>query len=91
VRVGLPAGLEPREERLRDLEKNGSAARLETRPREVTVYLRGLKPGEKRTLTLELVAALPGTFEGPATSAYLYYTDDLKTWAAPLKVRVDPR
>jgi hypothetical protein len=37
---------------------------------------------------LSLIGAVPGTFSGPASRAYLYYTDDEKAWAAPLGVRV---
>ena len=91
ARIGLPAGLEPREDQLKGLKKSGAIDFWETRPREVTLYFRGLAPEAVRSLALDLVAAIPGDFEGPATSAYLYYTDDAKTWAAPLRCRVEAR
>ena len=91
ARIGLPAGLEPREDQLKELKKSGAIDFWETRPREVTLYFRGLAPEAVRSLALDLVAAIPGDFEGPATSAYLYYTDDAKTWAAPLRCRVEAR
>jgi hypothetical protein len=35
------------------------------------------------------VAAVPGTYTGPASSAYLYYTAEHKDWAEPLRVTVE--
>ncbi len=89
ARVGLPAGLEPRHDQLRELKKSGAVAFCETRPREVTLYFDGLEASEQKRLALDLVAAIPGTYEGPATCAYLYYGDDRKSWAAPLACRVE--
>ena len=91
ARIGLPAGLEPRAEQLREMKEQGVVAFYETRPREVTLYFRGMAPSEEKCLALDLVAEIPGDFEGPATSAYLYYTDDRKTWAPPLAVRIGTR
>ncbi|MHC5021552.1 MAG: alpha-2-macroglobulin family protein, partial [Planctomycetota bacterium] len=90
ARVGLPAGLEPRLEQLKELREQGVVGFYETREREVTLYWRGLRAGGDREITLDLVARIPGTFEGPATSAYLYYDDDKITWAAPLQVQITP-
>jgi len=89
ARIGLPAGLEPREDQLKELKKSGAIDFYETRPREVTLYLRGMAPSSEKRVALDLVAAVPGEFEGPASSAYLYYADDKKTWTAPLRVRID--
>ena len=90
ARVGLPAGLEPRPEQLKEWKEQGLVDAYETRPREVTLYFRGLAPEAEKRLALDLVAAIPGEFEGPATSAYLYYSDDRKAWAKPVRVRIDP-
>ncbi len=91
VRLGLPAGLEPRADQLRELKESGAVDFYETRPREVTLYWRGLAASGEKRLSLDLVAAIPGEFEGPATSVYLYYDDDAKAWSAPLRVRIQPR
>jgi hypothetical protein len=40
---------------------------------------------------LSLVAAVPGSYTGPASRAYLYYTDEYKNWAPGLKVHISPR
>jgi hypothetical protein len=90
ARIGLPAGLEPRAEQLAALLRDGGLDFWETGPREVTAYFRGLRAGETRRFTLELIAAIPGEFEAPPTSTYLYYTDDLRSYAAPVRVVVKP-
>ena len=41
-----------------------------------------------KEVTLSLVAAVPGVYTGPASRAYLYYTDDLKMWCPGLKLKV---
>ena len=58
------------------------------RPREVVLYWRGMKAKEERRVSFDLTAAIPGRFEGPASSAYLYYGDDVKSWAAGLRMSV---
>jgi alpha-2-macroglobulin-like protein len=40
---------------------------------------------------LSLVAAIPGTYTGPASRAYLYYTDEFKQWAPGMKVTITPK
>ncbi|HOX08844.1 MAG TPA: hypothetical protein PK280_20790 [Planctomycetota bacterium] len=42
----------------------------------------------KPKLALNPVAEIPGSFTGPASRVYLYYTDDLKWWVDPLKIEV---
>ncbi|MBI3893024.1 MAG: A-macroglobulin complement component, partial [Candidatus Wallbacteria bacterium] len=88
--VGLPGGLETRPDQLKELTKDGTIDFYETRGREVILYRRSMAPGEKRAVVLNLVAAIPGTYEGPASRAYLYYTDEHKDWAEGLKVKVTP-
>ena len=58
------------------------------RPREVILYFRALPPKAEKDIDLDLLAAVPGTYTAPATSAYLYYTDEDKSWAAPLEITV---
>ena len=53
-------------------------------------YFRDLKPGEVKTVPVDLVATIPGTFTAPASSAYLYYTDEHKTWVPAVSVTVKP-
>ncbi|MBI4574718.1 MAG: A-macroglobulin complement component [Planctomycetes bacterium] len=89
--VGLPGGLEPRHEQLRELVRSGAIDFYEVRGREVVLYQRDLAPGQVVSLRLDVVAAVPGDYTGPASRAYLYYTDEQKQWAEGLRVRIAPR
>ena len=88
--VGLPGGLEPRHDQLKELVKAETIAAYEVIGREVVLYWRELKAGQKVELPLSLVAAVPGTYTGPASRAYLYYTDEFKTWTPGLRVTIQP-
>lgn len=90
VRLGLPGGLGFQNWQLKELREKGQIAFFETRAREVILYLREMKPGEVKKLALDLVANVPGSYTGPASSGYLYYNDTEKSWAAPLKIRITP-
>jgi hypothetical protein len=86
--LGLPAGLEPRPDQLEELKKAGVMDYYETRAREVILYWRGLAPKRHVALKLDLTAAVPGRYTGPASRAYLYYTPENKQWADPLAVEI---
>lgn len=88
ARVGLPGGLTSQTWQLKELKDRGDIAFFETREREVVLYLDGLAPGEVRELPLDLVATVPGRYTGPASSGYLYYTNDQRRWAPGVKVQV---
>jgi hypothetical protein len=89
--VGLPGGLEARAAQLEDLVKSGTVDAFETRGREVVLYWRSLAPGAQHALTIDCVAAVPGTWTGPASRAYLYYTDEHKDWTGGLGVTIRAR
>ena len=59
--------------------------------REVVLYWRGLDKEARVDLSLSLVAAVPGKYAGPASRAYLYYTDEDKQWVDGLKVEIEPK
>ena len=90
ARVGIPGGLSFQTWQLKELREKGVIGFYETKAREVIFYFRDLKPGEVKTVPVDLVATIPGTFTAPASSAYLYYTDEHKTWAPAVSVTVKP-
>lgn len=89
VRVGLPGGLSFQNWQLKDLKERKQIAFFETKPREVILYLDGLRAGEIKKIPLDLEARVPGVYTGPASSGYLYYTNDKRRWAPGLKVKID--
>jgi hypothetical protein len=89
--VGLPGGLEVRHDQLKELVKSGRIDAYEVIGREVILYWRSLAGNARFDLPLSVVAAIPGSYTGPASRAYLYYTDEHKNWAPGLTVNISPR
>ena len=88
ARIGIPAGLEAQTWQLKQLQDRGEVAFFETREREVTLYWDGLHPDAEHVVHLDLVATVPGSFTGPASSAYPYYNDDEKAWDDGLTIDI---
>jgi uncharacterized protein YfaS (alpha-2-macroglobulin family) len=89
--VGLPGGLEPRHDQLKELVKKGTIDAYEVMGRDVVLYWRSLEPGQKVSVPVSLLAAVPGHFTAPASRAYLYYADEHKAWVAPLEATIAPK
>lgn len=89
--IGLPGGLEPRHDQLKELVKSGTVAAYEVIGREVVLYWRQLKPHQEVSFPISVVAAVPGSYTGPASRAYLYYTDEHKSWVDGVQVQIAPR
>jgi hypothetical protein len=68
--------------------QSGAIAAYEVMNREVVLYWRGMAAAGAIEVRLDAIAAIPGRFSGQASSAYLYYTDELKSWAAGVPVEV---
>jgi hypothetical protein len=90
ARVELPGGLTFQNWQLKELREKGLIGFYETQPREVNLYLRDMKPRQKLEIPLDLVAIAAGDYTAQASSAYLYYTDEHKTWVAGTQVSIEP-
>jgi len=90
ARIGLPGGLEPRHAQLQELVRSNIVTYYEVRSREVDIYLQHMLPAQQVTFKIDVVAVVPGTYTGAASSAYLYYTPEQKHWNAPIKVDIQP-
>ncbi len=88
ARIGLPGGLTFQTWQLKELKDKKIIGFYETRQREVILYFRDMKPGQAVDVALDLVATVPGAYVAPASSAYLYYTDEDKSWSPPVEVTV---
>ncbi len=65
-------------------------AAYEVRPRDVVLYFRGMASSGVVSLSLDVVAAFPGSYTGDASRAYAYYGDEHKAWAAGMHVDISP-
>ncbi len=46
-------------------------------------------PGDAKVdISLSLIASIPGSYTGPASRAYLYYTDENKLWVDGMKSKL---
>ncbi len=88
---GVPGGLEVRHDQLKELVKRQVVDAYEVLGRDVVLYWRGMEPRKRIEVPLSLVAAVPGTYTGPASRAYLYYADEHKTWSEGVKVSIAPK
>ena len=88
---GVPGGLEVRHDQLKELVKKKTVDAYEVIGRDVVLYWRGLEPRKKLDVPLSLIAAVPGTYTGPASRAYLYYADEHKAWINGVKVSIAPK
>ncbi len=88
ARIGLPGGLAFQTWQLKELVDKKVIDFYETREREVVLYFRSLPPNARKPVDLDLIARVPGSYVAPASSAYLYYTDEFKHWSEPLRMTV---
>jgi hypothetical protein len=88
ARVGIPGGLSAQTWQLEELRKAGTIDFWESNATEVILYFRDMAPEQTVDVGLDLVADVPGSYTGPASSAYLYYGNDRKTWVEGVKVEI---
>jgi len=55
----------------------------------LVLHYRNMKAKEEHFIALDLKADVAGEYESPASCAYLYYTDEMKSWADPNRVTIN--
>ncbi|MDR1678285.1 MAG: TonB-dependent receptor plug domain-containing protein [Prevotellaceae bacterium] len=88
--IGIPAGAAPQHWQLKEIQEKAQADYVEIDKNFVVFYFVGMTPKEKRTINLDLRVETPGSFQAPASSAYLYYTDEHKVWNDGVKLKITP-
>lgn len=84
--VGIPSGLSLQPWQLRELQEKNVADYVELWNGYIVFYFRKLE--DDRVINLDLKAETAGTFEAPASSAYLYYENEVKSWSLPQKINI---
>jgi hypothetical protein len=87
--VGIPGGLSLQPWQLKELQENETFDYYEIVGDELILYYRQMLPEEIREINLDLKSEIKGTYEGIASRAYLYYTDENKYWTAGEKVVIN--
>jgi len=78
--IGIPGGLSVQPWQLKELSEKKKVDYYEVLGNDLVIYYRQMAPGQTRSLNLDLKAETPGNYEAAASSAYLYYTSEHKTW-----------
>ena len=86
--IGIPAGFTVQPWQLKELQEKNVFDYYEIMGNNIAVYYRGLGPNAVKEINLDLKAEMPGEYDAPASSAYLYYTNEFKTWSAVDKVTI---
>ncbi len=86
--VGIPSGLSAQPWQLKELQEKGKIDFYEITDNYVIFYFRDMAPSEVHAINLDLKAEVPGEYEAPASSGYLYYTAEYKCWSSTGKVKI---
>ncbi|MGD9210791.1 MAG: MG2 domain-containing protein [Desulfobacteraceae bacterium] len=87
--IGIPGGLSPQPWQLKEMQEKRVMDYFEVSGNTVIFYYRQMKPAEKRIIHLDLKADIPGTYTGSASCAYLYYTNEYKSWVDGKTITID--
>jgi hypothetical protein len=88
--IGIPAGFSAQPWQLKELQEKGVIDFYEVAGNNFACYYRALAPNAVKQINLDLKAELPGEYEAPAASVYLYYTNEHKHWVGLDRVFVTP-
>jgi len=80
--IGIPAGLSPQPWQLKEMQEKGVFDYYEIKGNNVVCYYRQMAPSEIKNINFDLKADIAGTYDAPASSAYLYYTNEFKCWTS---------
>lgn len=86
--IGIPAGFTVQPWQLKELQEKHIVDYYEIKGNNIAIYYRGLPAKAVKEINLDLKAEIPGVFDAPASSAYLYYTNEYKTWAEAERVTI---
>ena len=78
--IGIPAGLSLQTWQLKELSDKKQWDYYEIFDGKLVIYFVDMDANEKHEINIDLKADLPGTYTAKASCAYLYYTNEFKTW-----------
>ncbi len=84
--IGIPAGFTVQPWQLKELQEKKVFDYYEIKGNNIAIYYRGMKANDVKEINLDLKAEMPGEYDAPASSAYLYYTNEFKCWTSMDKV-----
>ncbi|MDX2172223.1 MAG: MG2 domain-containing protein [Bacteroidota bacterium] len=88
VIVGIPAGFSVQPWQLKELQEKQVFDYYEIKGNNIAIYYRGMGANSVKQINLDLKAEMPGEYDAPASVAYLYYTNEFKTWSGTDKITI---
>ncbi len=88
VLIGIPAGFSAQPWQLKEMQEKHVFDYYEISGNNIAIYYRGMAPSSVKEINLDLKAEMPGEYDAPASSAYLYYTNEYKTWSSTEKITI---
>ncbi len=88
VIIGIPAGFSVQPWQLKEMQEKHVFDYYEIAGNNIAIYYRGMAPSSVKEINLDLKAEMPGDYDAPASSAYLYYTNEYKTWSSTDKITI---
>ncbi len=86
--LGIPAGLTLQPWQLKKLVDEKQCDFYELWDGFAVFHFEKIAANETRELHLDLRADVAGTFEAPASQAFLYYSNDQRVWSKPERLTV---
>jgi hypothetical protein len=86
--IGIPAGMTAQPWQLKEILEKKIVDYYEVVGSNIVLYYRQMAPSEVKEINLDLKAEIPGEYQAPASSAYLYYTNEFKCWTAMDKITI---
>lgn len=86
--IGIPAGLTVQPWQLKELQEKKVFDYYEIKGNKIAIYYRGMAANDVRQINLDLKAEVPGEFDTPASSGYLYYTNEFKCWSGVDRIKI---
>lgn len=80
--IGIPSGTTPQPWQLKEILEQQKVAYYEIFDNYLVFYWREFAASETKTIRLDLKADIAGHYKAPASTAYLYYGDEFKTWVS---------
>ncbi|HET6991569.1 MAG TPA: hypothetical protein VFJ43_09615, partial [Bacteroidia bacterium] len=87
--IGIPAGFTVQPWQLKELQEKNVFDYYEIKGNNIAIYYRGMEKNAVKEINLDLKAEIPGEYDAPASSAYLYYTNEFKTWTSTDKITIN--
>jgi hypothetical protein len=89
AQVGIPAGLSIQPWQLKEMQERRVFDYYELFDGYVVLHFERLRANEIKTISFDLKADIPGTYEAPASTAFLYYEHQLRNWVSPQTIAIN--